>query len=81
MGQPQWMVHANVGHVLYTSTNSRGTLMLHFHCKLCGDTTNWQCSGEHGMPAYRLALYCNEHLHGQAPPQQAIHPRHLRGRR
>jgi hypothetical protein len=78
MAQANWQAHAIVRHVLYTSSRAHGILMLHFHCNLCGDSTDWQCGGLRGMPDYRLSLYCNDHLHGRSAPLPAVHPRHGR---
>jgi hypothetical protein len=59
--------HPNMPHVLYTSTQNRNTLMLHFKCETCGDTTEWRCEGAPGMPVYRLNCYANDHRHGYPP--------------
>lgn len=59
--------HQSMPHVLYTSTQPRGVLMLHFQCTACGDTTDWRCEGAPGMPLYRLNNYANQHRHGYPP--------------
>ena len=65
--------HPAMPHVLYTSTQKNGVLMLHFHCNKCGDSTDWRCEGAPGMPVYRLGCYVNDHRHGY-PPVRNPHP-------
>lgn len=62
-----WKRLQQVPHVIYASTQTPYTLMLHFGCDRCGDRTNWRCEGAPGMPLYRLYTYANQHLHGYPP--------------
>ena len=62
-----WQRHQQIPHVLYASTQSRDTLMLHFVCQFCKDTTDWRCEGYPGMPLYRLNNYALDHRHGYPP--------------